>query len=95
MDNAFAGTEKRKHGRKVFPEDQRPLLKIGIQEFEVVDISKKGIRFVNNQNIASNGWINGTVVFPNHESVDIDGIVVRQKDGDMGIHLVGVLEMVP
>jgi len=68
------------------------MLKIGIQEFEVVDISRNGIRFVNDKDMASKGWINGTVVFPNLETVDIDGIVVRQKDGDMGIHLVGALE---
>ena len=94
MNIDYAGTEKRKHPRKIYPEDQRPLLKIGIQEFEVVDISKEGIRFINDKTLHSKGWINGTVVFPDLKSVDIDGIVVRQKDGDMGIHLVSALELV-
>ena len=36
MNIAYPGSEKRKYQRKTYPQDQRPLLKIGIQEFEVV-----------------------------------------------------------
>jgi hypothetical protein len=94
MDSVFAGTEKREHRRMTFAKDRRPLLLIGAQEFEVVDISRKGIRLANDRPVASKGWINGTLKFPDHQSVEIDGIVVRQKDGNMGIHLVSSLDMV-
>ena len=93
MQEGYKGAEKRKHERKNFQEDQRPLLKIGIQEFEVIDISREGIRFVNDKAMHYKGWVNGEVVFPNLKSVEIDGIVVRQQDGDFGLHLVNAIEL--
>ena len=45
--NRYEGLERRQHTRTRFDSPDRPRLKIGVQEFEVIDISAKGVRFVN------------------------------------------------
>lgn len=92
MEEAYQGVEKRRHPRTQFDAEDRPRLRIGVQEFEVIDISEKGVRFVNDKKIGTQGWVNGTIVFPDERSVDIDGIVVRRESGNMGLHLISPID---
>jgi hypothetical protein len=92
MRDAYGGVEKRQHPRTVFGSQERPKLKIGLQEFEVIDISEKGVRFVNDKEVGTKGWVNGTIVFSDSRVVDIDGIVVRQEGGDLGLHLISPID---
>ena len=87
MENVYAGTEKREHPRKFFTPGHRPTIRIGLQEFDIIDISEKGVRFVNDKKIVQQGWVNGTIVFTDGAPVDVDGVIVRNEDGDMGLHL--------
>jgi hypothetical protein len=92
MKQEYKGQERRQHPRTVFESQNRPRLKIGLQEFEVIDISEKGVRFVNDKKVNSEGWINGTIVFSDARRVDIDGIIVRQESGNLGLHLISPID---
>ena len=90
--NRYKGLERRQHPRTRFDSPDRPRLKIGVQEFEVIDISAKGVRFVNDKKVSSKGWINGTIIFSDSKSIDIDGIIVRQESGNLGLHLISPID---
>ena len=53
MREVYNGAEKRRHPRILFADEERPKLKIGVQEFDVIDISEKGVRFVNDKKVGS------------------------------------------
>jgi len=93
MKENYAGIEKRAHNRMVFEPDHRPTIRIGPQEFKVIDISERGLRFVNDKAVAQRGWVNGTLAIPGKPVMDVDGVIVRREDGDMGLHLVAPLDL--
>ena len=85
--------ERRIHSRKEYGPKERPRLKVGKIEFEVVDISERGIKFINNKKINMEGWISGTLIFLDNRSIEIDAIVVRKRDDEIGLHLVGPIDL--
>ena len=85
--------ERRSFIRKEYKSKEKPTLKIGKIEFEVVDISENGIRFINNKKINVEGWISGTLKLLDNRSIEIDGIVVRRRDAEIGMHLVGPIDI--
>jgi hypothetical protein len=95
MEKDYAGIEKREHTRRFFTSDDRPTIRIGIQEFDVIDISERGVRFVNDKKVTQKGWVNGCIVFPGKVPIDVDGVIVRDEDGDMGLHLVAPIDPYP
>ena len=88
----YQGSEKRRHARTAFDFSNRPKLKIGLQEFDVIDISERGIGFVDDKEIGASGWVKGTVVFSDRRRVDVDGIIVRRESGHMGLHLLSPIK---
>ena len=92
MRQDYNGVEKRQHPRTIFAAEERPKLKIGVQEFDVIDISEKGVRFVNDKKVGSQGWVNGTIEFADARSIDIDGIIVRRESGNIGLHLISPID---
>ncbi|MBU0988444.1 MAG: PilZ domain-containing protein [Proteobacteria bacterium] len=88
MEKEYEDLEKRNYSRQKYSSQERPTLKIGIWEFIVKDISAKGLCLVDNKKINLTGWVSGTLVFSDNTSQEIDGIVVRKKDGEIGLHLV-------
>ena len=92
MQDKYSGVEKRAHARRFFSPEERPTIRIGLQEFEMIDISEKGVWFVNDKIILQTGWVNGTIMFPGQGPIDIDGVIVREEGGDMGLHLVGAID---
>lgn len=85
--------ERRSHIRKEYKSKERPLLKIGKIEFEVIDISERGLKFINNKKINIEGWVSGTLTLLDSRSVEIDGIIVRKQDHEIGMHLVGPIDI--
>ena len=67
---------------------KRPVLKIDKVEFEVMDISDQGLKLLNDKKIKLEGWISGRLKYPDNRFVDIDGIVVRKRKHEIGLHLV-------
>lgn len=81
--------EKRKSIRKSFEPREKPRLKIGAHEFMVNNISENGLCLLNEKKINLSGWVTGTLTFPDNSSKEIDAIVVRNRDREIGLHLVG------
>lgn len=81
--------------RIVYEPSQRPLLRIeapsleltGEHEFEVLDISEKGIRFLNDQNVHFRATVQGELVFSDGEAVSIEGQIVREKGSQLSLKL--------
>ena len=92
MEKDYAGIEKRAHIRRFFAAEHRPTIRIGFQEFDVIDISERGVRFINDKKVTQQGWVNGTIVFPGRGPIDVDGVIVREDNGDMGLHLVAPID---
>lgn len=92
MEKKYVGIEKRAHTRRFFTADNRPTIRIGPQEFDVIDISERGVRFVNDKKIFQKGWVNGTITMPGRTSIQVDGVIVRQENGDLGLHLVASID---
>ena len=85
--------ERRSHIRKEYKPKEKPTLKIGKIEFEVIDISARGMKFINNKKINIEGWVSGTLTLLDNRSIEIDGIIVRKQDSEVGLHLVGPIDL--
>ena len=88
MTGRFDGRDRRAQVRTEYPPHARPVLEVRGRRFEVVDISSHGLRFGHGDGVNLAGWINGTVRFADRDAIDIDGIVVRHHNGELGVHLV-------
>ena len=86
MANRPFKKERRKHPREVFPVTAQPVLQVGPQAFAVVDISASGLRFQHEGVVNLGGWVSGRILFGDREPIKIDGIVIRNQGGDMGLH---------
>ncbi len=80
--------EKRQYPRQVCRPEEQTILRISKINFKVIDISERGLRFVNDGKLKLSGWVSGSLVIGNKKPIDIDGIVVRRQDNEIGIHLV-------
>ena len=87
--------EKRTFARKKFSAEKCPRLKTGAHEFEVKNISEKGLCLANSKKVVLSGWISGTLIFSDDTAKKIDAIVVRNSDGEIGLHLVGPISVSP
>ena len=79
--------------RREFPRIQhrlprRPRLHINQQEFEVLDISARGIRFSNSARVQLSDWVRGTLVFSDKSTLDINGIVARTQADTVSLQLI-------
>ncbi|MBW1863793.1 MAG: PilZ domain-containing protein, partial [Deltaproteobacteria bacterium] len=89
MDNGES--ERRKYNRITYPEEICPKITIKNIKFKVADISEEGLGFLNNQKMTFKGWVSGTLSFQNGRNVDVEAIVVRQADNNLGLHFVSSL----
>jgi hypothetical protein len=86
MASRLISEDRRKYTRETFPEASQPILQVGPQAFAVVDISASGLRLRKDDGTQLGGWISGRILFGDREPIKIDGIVVRNQDGDLGLH---------
>jgi len=93
MNTNHNDTERRKHTRKEYGPSERPMLKIGGFEFEVLNVSEKGLSFTLDKQINLAGWVNGKLVLESQTTFDIEGIIVRRQKGEIGLHLVTPLNL--
>ena len=85
--------EKRKYYRQACPSEESAILRISKIDFKVIDISERGLRFVNNGKMKLTGWVSGSLIIGDEKPIDIDGIIVRKKDDEIGIHLVSPIQI--
>jgi hypothetical protein len=81
----FKGPERRSCNRIIYNPKERPRLKIDAHFLEVVDISEKGLRLINDKNIELDVKIQGTLTFLSGESVDIEGSIIWQEGNTLGL----------
>jgi hypothetical protein len=67
--------QKRKYARLVYPSTKRPLLKIGEHELEIIDISERGVKFLNDKEIELDRIIHGSAVLLSGKTIIVDGEV--------------------
>jgi hypothetical protein len=80
--------EKRRYPRHEFISGRCPRFQAGGFSFQVLDCSRNGLRILNPDGIHLDGWISGVLVTKEHGEVAVDAIVVRRRDGEIGLHLV-------
>jgi PilZ domain len=91
-NTGYSGIEKRKHHRTIYPPARRPVFQTGGQSFAVKDLSRGGLKFRRQENIKLKGWVKGTVGLADGRCIEVEGIVVRVEDRDMGLSFIGELE---
>jgi len=79
--------EQRKYYRIEYPASMRPTIKITKNEFEVVDISEKGVRFSVDEEMIFGRWVSAEVTFCDGETVTIEGRIVRKHENNIGMLL--------
>ena len=79
--------EKRRYYRIEYPASMKPTLKIRKHEFEVLNISEKGVMFLAEKEIKFGRWVRGTVTFNDSQTVGIEGKIVRNHGNNIGMFL--------
>jgi hypothetical protein len=88
MKRSYRGQERRSAFRIMYEPHKRPVLKIRQEEFEVADISEKGLRILTEKRFDNdNGLIRFSARFGDGETVDMEGRVVWCKNNEFGLHL--------
>ena len=80
--------EKRRYYRIEYPALLRPTLKIRKYEFEVVNISEKGVMFLGDKKIKFARWVNGEVTFYDGQCIGVEGKIVWKYEGNVGMFLI-------
>ncbi len=68
--------------------NRRPRFLIDNQELEVVDISERGLRFINSASLRFTDWVRGTLVFSDESTVGINGIIARRQGNTVSLQLI-------
>jgi len=93
MENIkYNGIENRKHLRTTYPAANRPIFRVKGQKLEIKDISRGGLKFSHRDKIMLKGWVKGTVDLTEGTRIEVEGIVVRIENKDMGLSFIGELE---
>ena len=79
------GPEKRDFVRLVYPPDKRPVLTVDGHSFEVINISRNGLKFLNHMGRSFGTQIIGKVTFPNRGSIKINGRIKWEGGGEIGL----------
>jgi len=86
-NSPYEGTDRRTYLRVIYHPTKRSKLIVGKHEFEIADISEGGIRFISNKKIKIEKRLRGTVAFLFGESNDIEGDIVWEQNGELGLLL--------
>ena len=84
-------TERRAYQRVTYPPKKGCYLLVGNFRLEVVDISRRGIRFLNPEKLKLADWIGATVVLHDGSTHEIEGKIVWTEDHLLGVHLLNPL----
>lgn len=86
-DSGYNGSEKRTYIRISYAVGNRPRLKIGQIDVDIMDLSESGIRIVKNDGLTLDKTIHGIIALLCGKSVAIDADVVWDKNGETGLLL--------
>ena len=80
--------DRRRHPRIQHKLNRRPSLSIDGVPHEVRDISQQGVRFANTEGRVFQKWVRGLLTFSDGTEMEIDGLVVRNRHGEIGLQLI-------
>jgi len=83
----YDGSERRNYYRVVYGPGKRPLLSVGDMEFEILDITEGGIRFLGGQDMNLPPSFEGTIAFLSGAALRIKGRIEWIQNGETGISL--------
>ncbi|RPI70541.1 MAG: hypothetical protein EHM45_24740 [Desulfobacteraceae bacterium] len=83
----YDGPEKRTYFRVVYEQNRRPRIIINDTMFDVIDFSQKGLRFLNPKELPLHGRIEGKVIFPDGDIIDVAGNIEWKKAAQVSLHL--------
>ena len=92
VNTEYAGPEKRKHLRMIYPVAARPVFRFRGQKLEIKDVSRGGLRFCCRDKIKIRGWVNGRMDLSDGTRIKVEGVVVRVDNEDMGLSFIGELK---
>ncbi|MCP3955650.1 MAG: hypothetical protein GY697_26040 [Desulfobacterales bacterium] len=84
------GPEKRDFVRLVYPPDKRPILTVGEDSFEVLNICKTGLKFLNHMEKSFGKQVFGKVNFQNGGSITINGKIRWQGGREIGLFITSI-----
>ena len=85
-EKADAGqTEKRDYVRLVYPPEKRPVLTVGENSFEVLNICETGLKFLNHLEEPFKQQVLGKVTFQNGGSIEINGNIRWEDNREVGL----------
>jgi hypothetical protein len=76
---------RRRHFRLEYPPGERPMLKVRKYEFDVVDISQSGLRFLDDQGVKLGKWVSGIIIFPDGATIERDSKIIWNYQNVYGI----------
>jgi hypothetical protein len=79
------GPEKRDFVRLVYPPDKRPILTVGDNSFEVLNICETGIKFLNHIEKPLGKQVFGQIRFQNGGSIKINGKIRWEGGREIGM----------
>ena len=74
-DKDYEGIEKREYFRILYSKMDKPVFRVGSDSFEILDISNRGIRFINDRNVRLTHYVTGELLFLSGESIRVEGIL--------------------
>ncbi len=80
-------SERREFERFEYPATERPLLKCGEHEFQIINISEKGLKLFNEKKVELNPVINGEVILLSGRSIIVNGEISWSLSNEFGILL--------
>ena len=82
--------EKRKYSRLVYPSSKRPLLKLGEHELEIIDISERGLKLLNDKEIEFDRILHGEAVLLSGKTIIVDGEVSWSLNKKYGLFVYSI-----
>lgn len=81
-EDRYSGENRREHYRIIYPLTCRPKLRIVRKEYDVVDISESGVKFLHNRGakLTPGSKIEAEITFDDGSSLDIHGEILRIND---------------
>ena len=79
--------EKRDFVRLVYPPEKRPLLTVGDNSFEVLNICQTGLKFLNHMEKSFGKQVIGKVTFQNGGSIKINGRIRWESGPEIGLFM--------
>jgi len=91
-DIVYESTEKREYSRIKYLIIDKPKLKIGKRKYKVLDISQRGLRFLNNEKVILPEYIHGKLTLLCGESFLVEGSLIWEQDDEFALYLKNIIQ---